>query len=135
MYIVTVYIIILDNLHNNCCKLYEDQVQRMNDKTCEFFFCLLSASAKVTIITMASRVKLPQGRSLSSLFSCCFKGNDQPEITYCHDNTAVALEPKLPMPPPQELDSMFSELVVSTHVYDPLLNNQQHSSDLHSDLG
>lgn len=111
-----VYNIVLDNLHSTCCKLYEDQVQKMNDKTSEFqFFCLVSASAKVTIVTMASRMKLPQGRSLSSLFSCCFKGNDQPEITYCHDNinTAVALEPKLPMPPPQELDSMFSELVVS----------------------
>lgn len=116
MYIVTVYNIVLDNLRSNFCKLYEDRVQKMNDKTSEFFFCLVSASAKVTIVTMASRMKLPQGRSLSSLFSCCFKGNDQPEITYCHDNinTAVALEAKLPMPPPQELDSMFSELVVST---------------------
>lgn len=71
---------------------------------------------KVPFATMGSRVKQPQGRGLSSLFSCCFKGNDQPEITYCHDNitTMAALEPSLPMPPLQELDSMFTELVVST---------------------
>ncbi|XP_035466089.1 disheveled-associated activator of morphogenesis 1 isoform X2 [Scophthalmus maximus] len=60
---------------------------------------------------MASQVKQPQGRSLSFLFSCCFKGSDQPEITYCHDNVVAALEPTLPMPPLQELDSMFTELV------------------------
>ncbi|XP_062253668.1 disheveled-associated activator of morphogenesis 1 isoform X1 [Platichthys flesus] len=60
---------------------------------------------------MASRVKQPQGRSLSSLFSCCFKGRDQPEITYCHDNIVASMEPTLPMPPLQELDSMFTELV------------------------
>uniref|UniRef100_A0A3B4XIZ7 Dishevelled associated activator of morphogenesis 1b n=1 Tax=Seriola lalandi dorsalis TaxID=1841481 RepID=A0A3B4XIZ7_SERLL len=58
-------------------------------------------------------VKRPEGRGLSSLFSCCFNGSDQPEITYCHDNIngMAALEPSLPMPPPQELDSMFTELV------------------------
>ncbi|XP_029317093.1 disheveled-associated activator of morphogenesis 1 [Cottoperca gobio] len=62
---------------------------------------------------MATRVKQPQGRGLSSLFSCCFKGSDQPEITYCHDNvnTAAVLEPTLPMPPLPELDSIFTELV------------------------
>lgn len=65
---------------------------------------------------MASRGKQQQGRSLSSLFSCCLKGSDQPEITYCHDNitTMTVLEPTLPMPSLQELDSMFTELVVST---------------------
>ncbi|CAB1437688.1 unnamed protein product [Pleuronectes platessa] len=66
---------------------------------------------KVPAVTMASRVKQPQGRSLSSLFSCCFKGRDQPEITYCHDNIVASMEPTLPMPPLQELDSMFTELV------------------------
>lgn len=63
---------------------------------------------------MVTRVKQHQGRSLSSLFYCCFKGNDQPEITHCHDDmtNVVALEPTLPMPPPQELDIIFTELVV-----------------------
>nr|XP_046268384.1 disheveled-associated activator of morphogenesis 1 [Scatophagus argus] len=62
---------------------------------------------------MASRMKEPQGRGLSTLFSCCFKESDQPEITYCPDNnsTVAAMEPTLPMPPSQELDSMFTELV------------------------
>uniref|UniRef100_A0A3B4Z8V0 Formin GTPase-binding domain-containing protein n=1 Tax=Stegastes partitus TaxID=144197 RepID=A0A3B4Z8V0_9TELE len=64
---------------------------------------------------MVSRVKHPQGRrSLASLFSCCFRGSDQPEITHCHENSinaVAALEPTLPMPPVQELNSMFTELV------------------------
>ncbi|XP_035529248.1 disheveled-associated activator of morphogenesis 1 [Morone saxatilis] len=62
---------------------------------------------------MASRVKQPQGGGLSSLFSCCFKSSEPPEITYCHDNTTTmaVLEPTLPMPPPKELDSIFTELV------------------------
>uniref|UniRef100_A0A8C4NNX9 Disheveled-associated activator of morphogenesis 1 n=1 Tax=Dicentrarchus labrax TaxID=13489 RepID=A0A8C4NNX9_DICLA len=53
------------------------------------------------------------GGGLSSLFSCCFKSSEPPEITYCHDNTTTmaVLEPTLPMPPPKELDSIFTELV------------------------
>lgn len=50
-----------------------------------------------------------------SLFSCCFKNRDnhQPEITYCHDNPSLymGLDPTPPMPPAQELDAMFTELV------------------------
>ncbi|KAK2825822.1 hypothetical protein Q5P01_020036 [Channa striata] len=61
---------------------------------------------------MASQEKQSQQGGLSTLWSCCFKGSDQPEITYCYDNTAAAvLEPSLPMPPLPELDSMFTELV------------------------
>ncbi|KAK5885819.1 hypothetical protein CesoFtcFv8_016916 [Champsocephalus esox] len=62
---------------------------------------------------MASRMKQPQGRGISSIFSCCFKGSEQPDITYCHDNpnNAAVLEPTLPMPPLPELDSLFTELV------------------------
>uniref|UniRef100_A0A7N8YPG9 Dishevelled associated activator of morphogenesis 1a n=1 Tax=Mastacembelus armatus TaxID=205130 RepID=A0A7N8YPG9_9TELE len=57
--------------------------------------------------------KQSQGRGLSSLFSCCFKRSDEPEIIYCHDsiNTMAVLEPTMPMPPPQELDYMFTGLV------------------------
>uniref|UniRef100_A0A3Q3EU87 Formin GTPase-binding domain-containing protein n=1 Tax=Labrus bergylta TaxID=56723 RepID=A0A3Q3EU87_9LABR len=62
---------------------------------------------------MASRVRQPEAQGLSSLFSCCFKESDQPEITYLHNNvnTAAVLESTLPMPASQELDSMFAELV------------------------
>lgn len=47
---------------------------------------------------------------------CCFKRSEQPEITYriSHDtnHTVHAMEPRLPLPPAEELDAMFSELVV-----------------------
>ncbi|XP_030580849.1 disheveled-associated activator of morphogenesis 1 [Archocentrus centrarchus] len=61
---------------------------------------------------MATQVK-SQGRGLSALFSCCYRKEDQPEITYCHQNvdTAAVMEPTLPMPPSQELNAMFMELV------------------------
>ncbi|XP_054651994.1 disheveled-associated activator of morphogenesis 1-like [Dunckerocampus dactyliophorus] len=61
---------------------------------------------------MTSQGQQQQGRILATLFPCCFKSNDQPEITYYHDNTSTtALEPTSPMPPLEELDSMFTELV------------------------
>lgn len=65
---------------------------------------------------MATQEKQPKGHGLSSVFSCCCKESEQPAITYCHDsvNTVAVLEPTLPMPPPQELESMFIELVVRT---------------------
>ncbi|KAF4083732.1 hypothetical protein AMELA_G00120080 [Ameiurus melas] len=46
---------------------------------------------------------------------CCFNRSEQPEITYriSHDtnHTVHAMEPRLPIPPAEELDAMFSELV------------------------
>lgn len=55
------------------------------------------------------------GRGLSFL-CCCLKKNDHPEITYRlrHDSnfTLQTMEPTLPMPPTEELDAMFTELVV-----------------------
>ena len=80
-----------------------------------FFILAVSTCGEVPAVTMESQVKQPQGRGLSSLFSCCFKGSNQPEITYCHDNISnvAVLEPTLPLPPLYELDSMFTELVVS----------------------
>ncbi|CAF98167.1 unnamed protein product, partial [Tetraodon nigroviridis] len=68
------------------------------------------------------------GRGLSSLFSCCFKDNNQPEITHCHDNmtNVVSLEPSLPMPPPQELDIIFTELV------DELDLSEEHRANMFS---
>ncbi|XP_036450005.1 disheveled-associated activator of morphogenesis 1 [Colossoma macropomum] len=54
------------------------------------------------------------GRGLSFLF-CCMKGSDHPEITYRlregSSFTLQTMEPALPMPPTEELDAMFSELV------------------------
>lgn len=79
-----------------------------------FFKCLLFRLVFGQQVTMVTRVKQHQGRGLLSLFSCCFKENDQPEITHCHDNMTnmVSLEPPSPRPPPQELDLIFTELVV-----------------------
>lgn len=55
------------------------------------------------------------GRGLSFL-CCCLKGSDHPEITYSlrHGSnfTLQTMEPTLPMPPTEELDAMFTELVV-----------------------
>uniref|UniRef100_A0A8C2FL03 Dishevelled associated activator of morphogenesis 1a n=1 Tax=Cyprinus carpio TaxID=7962 RepID=A0A8C2FL03_CYPCA len=57
------------------------------------------------------------GRGLS-LLCCCLKKSDHPEITYRlrHDSnfTLQPMEPTLPMPPTEELDAMFTELVVYT---------------------
>uniref|UniRef100_A0AAR2KI25 Dishevelled associated activator of morphogenesis 1b n=1 Tax=Pygocentrus nattereri TaxID=42514 RepID=A0AAR2KI25_PYGNA len=54
------------------------------------------------------------GQGLSFLF-CCMKGSDHPEITYRMREgssfTLQTMEPTLPMPPTEELDVMFSELV------------------------
>ncbi|XP_058423013.1 disheveled-associated activator of morphogenesis 1 isoform X1 [Diceros bicornis minor] len=54
------------------------------------------------------------GRGISFLF-CCFRKNDHPEITYRLRNDSnfalQTMEPALPMPPVEELDVMFSELV------------------------
>uniref|UniRef100_A0A8C6KMA2 Dishevelled associated activator of morphogenesis 1b n=1 Tax=Nothobranchius furzeri TaxID=105023 RepID=A0A8C6KMA2_NOTFU len=49
---------------------------------------------------------------LSFMF-CCFNSSDHPEITYKlrEDFALQSMEPTLPMPGPDELDNMFSELV------------------------
>ncbi|RXN08831.1 disheveled-associated activator of morphogenesis 1-like isoform X1 [Labeo rohita] len=50
-----------------------------------------------------------------SFLCCCLKKSDHPEITYRlrHDSnfTLQTMEPTLPMPPTEELDAMFTELV------------------------
>lgn len=55
-------------------------------------------------------------RGISFIF-CCFRSSDHPEITYrLRNDSSFALqtmEPSLPMPPVEELDAMFTELVVS----------------------
>ncbi|XP_044292470.1 disheveled-associated activator of morphogenesis 1 isoform X2 [Varanus komodoensis] len=53
-------------------------------------------------------------RGISFIF-CCFRSHDHPEITYRMRNDSnfvlPAMEPGFPMPPVEELDLMFSELV------------------------
>ncbi|XP_054256788.1 disheveled-associated activator of morphogenesis 1 isoform X2 [Indicator indicator] len=53
-------------------------------------------------------------RGISFIF-CCFRSSDHPEITYrLRNDSSFALqtmEPALPMPPVEELDAMFTELV------------------------
>ncbi|XP_053331509.1 disheveled-associated activator of morphogenesis 1 isoform X2 [Spea bombifrons] len=53
-------------------------------------------------------------RGISFIF-CCFRTNDHPEITYRLRNDSnfalQTMEPSLPLPPLEELDVMFSELV------------------------
>ncbi|NXD26659.1 DAAM2 protein, partial [Spelaeornis formosus] len=53
-------------------------------------------------------------RGISFIF-CCFRSSDHPEITYrLRNDSSFALqtmEPSLPMPPLEELDAMFTELV------------------------
>ncbi|KAM4540814.1 disheveled-associated activator of morphogenesis 1 [Fundulus diaphanus] len=57
---------------------------------------------------MTSTGKQPRG--LAALFPCCYRESDQPEISYCHENI-MAMEPTIPMPPLQELDAKFTEVV------------------------
>uniref|UniRef100_A0A3Q2NRF9 Formin GTPase-binding domain-containing protein n=1 Tax=Fundulus heteroclitus TaxID=8078 RepID=A0A3Q2NRF9_FUNHE len=57
---------------------------------------------------MTSTGKQPRG--LAALFPCCYRESDQPEITYCHENV-MQMEPTIPMPPLQELDAKFTEVV------------------------
>lgn len=61
---------------------------------------------------MAPRKRGGGGRG--SFFFCCFQSNDHPEITYRlrEDFALQTMEPALPMPTYDELDGMFSELVV-----------------------
>lgn len=63
---------------------------------------------------MAPRKRGGGGRGGLSFIFCCFNGSDHPEITYRlrEDFALQVMEPALPMPGYDELDSMFSELVV-----------------------
>lgn len=63
---------------------------------------------------MAPRKRGGGGRGGLSFIFCCFNSSDHPEITYRlrEDFALQAMEPALPMPGYDELDGMFSELVV-----------------------
>uniref|UniRef100_H2TX70 Dishevelled associated activator of morphogenesis 1b n=1 Tax=Takifugu rubripes TaxID=31033 RepID=H2TX70_TAKRU len=62
---------------------------------------------------MAPRKRGGGGRGGLSFIFCCFNSSDHPEITYRlrEDFALQVMEPALPMPGYDELDSMFSELV------------------------
>lgn len=70
------------------------------------------------ILAMAPRKR--SSRGISFIF-CCFRSSDHPEITYrLRNDSSFALqtmEPALPMPPVEELDVMFTELVVSRMLF------------------
>lgn len=63
---------------------------------------------------MAPRKRGGGGGGGLSFLLCCFNNSDHPEITYRlrEDFALQTMEPSLPMPGYEELDSMFSELVV-----------------------
>lgn len=63
---------------------------------------------------MAPRKRGGGSRGGLSFIFCCFNSSDHPEITYRlrEDFALQAMEPSLPMPGYDELDGMFSELVV-----------------------
>lgn len=63
---------------------------------------------------MAPRKRGGGGRGGLSFIFCCFNSSDHPEITYRlrEDFALQSMEPALPMPGYDELDGMFSELVV-----------------------
>uniref|UniRef100_A0A3P8WZB3 Dishevelled associated activator of morphogenesis 1b n=1 Tax=Cynoglossus semilaevis TaxID=244447 RepID=A0A3P8WZB3_CYNSE len=62
---------------------------------------------------MAPRKRGGGGGGGLSFLLCCFNNSDHPEITYRlrEDFALQTMEPSLPMPGYEELDSMFSELV------------------------
>lgn len=65
---------------------------------------------------MAPRKRGGGGHGVSFFF-CCFQSSDHPEITYRlrEDFALQAMEPALPIPSYDELDAMFSELVVGAN--------------------
>lgn len=87
---------------------------------CQSLLCPLSPGSSAqrggtwSVLAMAPRKR--SGRGISFIF-CCFRSSDHPEITYrLRNDSSFALqtmEPALPMPPVEELDVMFTELVVS----------------------
>uniref|UniRef100_A0A665UT97 Dishevelled associated activator of morphogenesis 1b n=1 Tax=Echeneis naucrates TaxID=173247 RepID=A0A665UT97_ECHNA len=62
---------------------------------------------------MAPRKRAGGGRGGLSFIFCCFNSSDHPEITYRlrEDFALQTMEPGLPMPGYDELDTMFAELV------------------------
>ncbi|XP_064420822.1 disheveled-associated activator of morphogenesis 1 isoform X2 [Latimeria chalumnae] len=74
----------------------------------------MAAIVKASRFALAMAPRKRGGRGVSFIF-CCFRGSDPPEITYRLRNDSnialQAMEPALPMPPADELDGMFSELV------------------------
>lgn len=74
-------------------------------------------SIRIRRTAMAPRKRGGGSRGGLSFIFCCFNSSDHPEITYRlrEDFALQVMEPALPMPGYDELDSMFSELVVRIH--------------------
>ncbi|XP_009983837.1 PREDICTED: disheveled-associated activator of morphogenesis 2-like [Tauraco erythrolophus] len=57
-------------------------------------------------------IMAPRKRNRHALgFLCCFGGSDLPEINLKDNNPLQFLEFSVPIPPPEELNARFSELV------------------------
>lgn len=71
-------------------------------------------TSRIRRTAMAPRKRGGGSRGGLSFIFCCFNSSDHPEITYRlrEDFALQVMEPALPMPGYDELDSMFSELVV-----------------------
>lgn len=76
-----------------------------------FFFFLAEHDQKIASYTM---IMAPRKRNRHALgFLCCFGGSDLPEINLKDNNPLQFLEFSVPIPPAEELNARFSELVVS----------------------
>lgn len=89
-------------------------------------------STRIPRAAMAPRKRGGGGRGGLSFIFCCFNSSDHPEITYRlrEDFALQVMEPALPMPGYDELDGMFSELVVRTqtsHAQPLFWENQMHT--------
>lgn len=59
-------------------------------------------------------IMAPRKRNRHALgFLCCFGGSDLPEINLKDNNPLQFLEFSVPIPPAEELNARFAELVVS----------------------
>lgn len=76
-----------------------------------FFFLPTEHDQKIASYTM---IMAPRKRNRHALgFLCCFGGSDLPEINLKDNNPLQFLEFSVPIPPAEELNARFSELVVS----------------------
>lgn len=75
------------------------------------FFLPTEHDQKIASYTM---IMAPRKRNRHALgFLCCFGGSDLPEINLKDNNPLQFLEFSVPIPPADELNARFSELVVS----------------------
>lgn len=95
--------------HCNCRELY-----RSGGVSLIFFSPLFFLSEHDQKIASYTMIMAPRKRNRHALgFLCCFGGSDLPEINLKDNNPLQFLEFSVPIPPAEELNARFSELVVS----------------------